>query len=293
MNIEIYKQQTEQAKANIGKSYLELKVGDFVFADGCGLKNEGVAGVLYDMSNGDCLYPNRLCFIEKITHCKDADLISNRFEFGSGGSRSDCFDDNEFNRYHYTQEQIRTFYEVVTLIIADDTGRYAFSNAEGYDYPRYLLFRAGWREMFAVEIQAETKHRADLAEKYRREEQERMEKERVEQEQKIKENFAYLDIKKSKKANWIAICRHVFPFPVRVSKHKIYDSYEITLYCRNEEERLQVKHFVDCCRNDFNYCTGETGIGGDGYPYVTYGNRLEDHVPDLMSNISSEVELFT
>ena len=28
MNIEIYKQQTEQAKANIGKSYLELKVGD-------------------------------------------------------------------------------------------------------------------------------------------------------------------------------------------------------------------------------------------------------------------------
>ena len=43
MNIEIYKQQTEQAKANIGKSYLELKVGDFVFADGCGLKNEGVA----------------------------------------------------------------------------------------------------------------------------------------------------------------------------------------------------------------------------------------------------------
>lgn len=84
MNIEIYKQQAEQAKANIEKSYLELKVGDFVFADGCGLKNEGVAGLLYDMSNGDCLSPNRLCFIEKITHCKDADLISNKFEFGSG-----------------------------------------------------------------------------------------------------------------------------------------------------------------------------------------------------------------
>lgn len=293
MNIEIYNQQTEQAKANIGKSYLELKVGDFVFADGCGLKNEGFAGQLYDMSNGDCLNTNRLCFIEKITHCKDADLLSNRFEFGFGGSRSDCFDDNEFNRFHYTRDQIRTFYEVVTLIIADDTGRYAFSNAEGYDYPRYLLFRAGWREMFAVEIQAEAKRRADLAEKIRQEEQERMEKERVEQEQKIKENFAYLDTKKSKKANWIAICKHVFPFPVKVSKHKIHDECEFILFCRNEEERLQVKHFVDCCRNDFNYYTGENGINDDGYPYVTYRNRLEDHVPGLMSNISSEVELFT
>ena len=142
-------------------------------------------------------------------------------------------------------------------------------------------------------LQSVKRAESELIDKEKRAEKERMEKERVEQEQKIKENFAYLDIKKSKKANWIAICRHVFPFPVRVSKHKIYDSYEITLYCRNEEERLQVKHFVDCCRNDFNYCTGETGINDDGYPYVTYGNRLEDHVPGLMSNISSEVELFT
>lgn len=181
MDITIYNQQVEQAKANSGKKYFELEVGDFVFADGCGLKNEGFAGQLCDMSNGDCLHTDRLCFIEKITHCKDADLLKNKFEFGSGGSRSDCFNDDEFNRYNYTPEQLRTFYSLATLIIADDTGRYAFCNAEGYDYPRYLLFGVGWREMFAAEIQAERKRRADLAEKYRQEEQERMEKERAEQ----------------------------------------------------------------------------------------------------------------
>ena len=213
MNIEIYKQQTEQAKANIGKSYLELKVGDFVFADGCGLKNEGVAELLYDMNNGDCLYPNRLCFIEKITHCKDADLISNRFEFGSGGSRSDCFDDNEFNHFNYTQEQIRTFYEVVTLIIADDTGRYAFSNAEGYNYPRYLLFRAGWREMFAVEIQAETKRRADLAENTAGRNRNAWKKKGWSRSKKSKKTLHILTQRKAKRQTGLQFANTFFHFP--------------------------------------------------------------------------------
>lgn len=290
MDIGIHNRQIAQAKANIGKTCSELKVGDFVFADGCGLKNEGFTGQLYDMSNNDCLHPGCLCVIEKITHCKDADLLANRFEFGPGGSRSDCFGDGEFNRFNYTPEQVRTFYNVTTLIIADDTGRYAFCNAEGYDYPRYLLFGATWREMFAAEIQAEQKRRADLAEKYRKEEQERMEKERVEQEQKITENFTYLDAGKSKKANWIAICKHAFPFPVKVSKHETYGEYEIILICRNEEERLQVGHFVESCRNDFNYCTGETGTDDHGYPYTVYRNRLEDHVNGLVSDIRTERE---
>lgn len=117
-----------------------------------------------------------------------------------------------------------------------------------------------------------------------------MEKERVEQEQKITENFAYLDAGKSKKANWIAICKHAFPFPVKVSKHETYGEYEIILICRNEEERLQVGHFVESCRNDFNYCTGETGTDDHGYPYTVYRNRLEDHVNGLVSDIRTERE---
>lgn len=287
MNTEIFYQQIEQAKTNMNRPVSSLKVGDFVLLDTCELKNERFAEILHNMYKW-YIYHNRLSMIESITYCTDSELFENKFKFAKGGCRSDVFENDEDYKNCPDNEQYKYYYTLVTLVITD-TGKYAFCDAEGYNYPRYLLFWPDWKVVFEKELNEEIARCEEFRQKKLEEEESHREQLKQEQEKEISEKWNFLDPKKSVKANWITACKVLFDFPVKVSKHTDYYNKEcIVLTCGNEEERLKVRETIREIQNHFLYCTGKHDIGYDGYRYMVYRNRIEDHVPNFFYNVSTK-----
>ena len=140
MNTELFNKQREEAKLNSCKPISELKIGDFIKLEESGMKNDSEH---LQTAIGDMFYslPNPcFCRIEKIVTCTKDELTNQKFEFGPGGSQSDAIEDEDnFNEYMPTKEQLRSFYSKVTLVKCQD-GRHLFVDSQGYNYPRYVMF---------------------------------------------------------------------------------------------------------------------------------------------------------
>lgn len=287
MNLGIIEQQRAEATTNKTKTVSELKVGDFIFLNLGTLKNEGFLEAIADIALDGCYIPERLCKIEKIVHCTEKEMFENNFEFGEGGSSSDVFDSQDEIRSSGIQNVHIYFYSKVTLIIAD-SGKFAFVDAEGYDYPRYLLLWNNFREMYTKEIEQQRIDREER-DRLREEEKERRRKEIKESHEKeIAEKWSFLDPKKSVKLNWIATCKNFFNFPVKVSKSKDWDgTINITLHCENYEQEEEVCKFLRETKYHFRYYSGERGTDSDGYGYEVCENSLEDVVPHFWDNVTT------
>lgn len=290
MNKEIIEKQKAEAAANSSKSIYELNVGDFIYLDAGYLKNEGFLEAVADMALEGYYHSGRLSRIEKIVHCTESEMFSNKFEFGKGGSASDVFDSMEEIRKNNIPNISEFFYTKVTLVIADN-GKFAFVNAEGYDYPRYISLLGNWREMYSKEIEEEKHAREERARLRKEEEDRNREALKAEHRKEIAEKWGFLDPKKTVKANWIATCKAFLDFPVKVSKHSDYYRGEcIVLTCRNDEEQQKVIEVVREAEKYFQYCTGEYGYGNDGYDHLLYQNSIEDVVPGFFHDVSVQLE---
>ena len=290
MNKKIIENQRAEAIVNSSKSIEELKVGDFIYLDAGYLKNEGFIEAVADMALEDCYHSGRLSRIEKIVHCTESDMFANKFEFGEGGSASDVFESMEEIQKINLPDISGFFYTKVTLVIAD-SGKFAFVNAEGYDYPRYISLYGNWREMYSRDIEEERIAREER-ERLRKEEDDRKrEALKAEHQKEIAEKWGFLDPKKTVKANWIAACKAFFDFPVKVSKHSDYYRGEcIELICRNGEEWQKVREFVRGAEGHFQYSTGEFGYGNDGYEHMIYKNSIEEIVPGFFYDVTVQQE---
>lgn len=286
MNMEIIEQQKAEATANSAKAVNELKVGDFVFLNLGTLKNEGFLEAVADIALDGYYLPGRLCKIEKIVHCTEQEMFENNFEFGEGGSSSDVFDSQDEIRSSGIQNVNVYFCRKVTLVIADSE-KFAFVDAEGYNYPRYLLLWNNFREMYAKEIEQQRLDREER-DRLRKEEKEKRQKEIKESHEKeIAEKWSFLDSKKSVKLNWIATCKNFFDFPVKVSKSQDWDgTINITLHCENDEQREEVRKFLRETENHFRYYNSEHKTDSDGYGYEVCENRLEDVIPHFWDNVT-------
>lgn len=290
MNKRIIEDQRAEAVVNSSKSIEELKVGDFIYLDAGYLKNEGFIEAVADMALEDCYHSGRLSRIEKIVHCTESDMFSNKFEFGEGGSSSDVFESMEEIQKINFPDISEFFYTKVTLVIAD-SGKFAFVNAEGYDYPRYISLYGNWREMYSKEIEEERIAREERERLRKEEEDRKREALKAEHQKEITEKWGFLDPKKTLKANWVAACKAFFDFPVKVSKHSDYYRREcIVLTCQNDEECQKVREFVREAEINFQYCTGEYGYRDDGYEHLIYRNSIEEIVPGFFYDVTVQQE---
>jgi hypothetical protein len=151
----ILAEQRRQAEANSRLSVKELKAGDFLFLEECTDKNCACPfECMYDAACHDGVVHNSLARIEKIVDVSLEDFSHREdYPFGDGGSASDAVTE-ERTGFNYTQEELATFYSLVTLVNLDD-GRHAFVDAQGFGYPRYVLVSPDYKEMFAKEIRQE------------------------------------------------------------------------------------------------------------------------------------------
>lgn len=132
------------------------KVGDFVKTYESGLKNDG------GFANGvwDCMkygVSPRKGKIEKVINATMQEVLDGSYESrcGEGGSASDSVEEQKWN---YTQDELSTFYDLLTLVnITDRPNAYFYTDRQGFDYVRYLHFPEGWEEMFADIIEEEDK----------------------------------------------------------------------------------------------------------------------------------------
>ena len=291
MKLEVIKEQRQQAENNGKKSVYDLQIGDFIFLNEYTLKNEGGAAYsMYSMLDNPELCRRAFCRVEQINFCKDADLFIDAFKFGPGGSRSDVFaDEAEFSKFrveNLAAELSQYFYSKITLVIAKDSGRWLAVDAQGYDYPRYLLCGDDWREMFAEELAEEKKRIQEIKEKQQREDEERRQAEKERQEKEIADNWAFLRKDKSIKWNWIQICKEKFDFPVKVRKWtRRYNDIVHIVEVATEEQRKAVYTMLRELKNTFQYYTGESGVDDDGWSYQVIGNRLEDYAGKDLLNI--------
>lgn len=283
MDFEVIKEQRQQAENNSKKSVFDLQIGDFIYLNEYTLKNEGGAAYsMYSMFENPELCRRAFCRIEQISYCADSDLFIDAFKFGPGGSSSDVFaDEAEFLKFRSENPAAdcsQYIYSQITLVIAQDSGRWFAVDAQGYDYARYLLCGDDWREMFAAELAEEEKRIQAIREKQRREEEERRQAEKERQEKEIAENWAFLRKDKSIKWNWIQICKEKFDFPVKVRKRsRRYNDIVHIVEVSTEDQRKAVSTMLRELKNTFQYYTGESGVDDDGWSYQVIGNRLEDY----------------
>jgi hypothetical protein len=117
-----------------------LKVGEFTRFISSGLKND--EGTLYGALEDTTFYTNPVssfCKIEKVVHAEDEeDFYIINVNYGNGGW---C---------KISEEESNECCLLVTLVIYGD--KYYFVDAEGYNYPRYVLFNNNFEKMYAFEL---------------------------------------------------------------------------------------------------------------------------------------------
>ncbi len=213
-------QQKKEAMANTLKNVSELKENDFICLYGSGIKFcRSVIQSIFD-----CLAINEsktFCIIEKIVHCSEDDFNNGNFVgFGRGGSYSEVFDDEtDFSKL--SKEDFNYFFDVVTLFICDN-GKFVFIDAEGFDYPRYMLFSLDYKTVFAHEIE---EHKKEL-EQIRQEE---IEEHKKRYNQQIEENKKLLDC-----CNPLKDCK----WNIKQILKKYFQNFEIKVSFREDRRHL-------------------------------------------------------
>ena len=268
MKTELIKQQRELAENNSSKKVTELVVGDFVYLYEDGLKNCGgpLANQVGELMNEKSDLNYSLCQIEKIVKCTKEQLLKQEYSFGEGGIQTDCIEDSDnFNQYNPTREQLNTMYQNVTLVISDD-GRYLFVNAEGCDYPRYLLFWSDWEVMFAPEISSYQERRKKIKDEYDALKQQHI----LEIQDKARKDFGFLDLSKSTITNFKKILQNKFPsaiFNVSLKRRSIYVSFV---------NDVEVSDYIKHLDRDYSYESFEKY--SDDYDRFDYKNAIEEMI---------------
>ena len=135
------------------------QVGEFVELIGSGFKNE--SQLYQEVGCADTRNHTFRCKVVDILTVTDEALNTRDYlPTHRGGSCSDLVDQNKPYR-EYTQADYATLYSLVTMLITP-TGRVAFVDRQGYDYPRYIYFLPDFRAMYADELE---EYRADEAQR--------------------------------------------------------------------------------------------------------------------------------
>ena len=268
MKTELIKQQRELAENNSSKKVTELVVGDFVYLYEVHTKNCGglLSKFVGEVMSEKKYLSRTFCRIEMIVNCTKEQLLKQEFEFGNGGTDSDCIESSDnFNEFNPKREQIDTFYQEVTLIIADD-GRYLFVDAEGYNYPRYILFWSDWETMFAPEIKVYLEGRKKMQD----EADEIKRKHILEIQDKARKDFGYLDTTKSTLLNLKRILQDKFPsasFNVFLKRRMINVS---------GADHVEVRDYIMHLWREYSYESFERY--SDDYDRFNYKNALEEMI---------------
>lgn len=200
-----------------------------------------------------------------------------------GGSQSDDIAEDH-TPYHYTPDEIDTFFQLVT-VYRNSKGQFIAVDCQGYDYWRYVYLSAYWREMFAEEAKT-------IAAEYVAEQLAIMEAERKERERQAEEYAAklaalrvrYPNMKENPKGaagitanvkKWFAA---EFPgYAVQVSTRPDYwgDEYHVTAQLsRNIPEEEQERIYNRVRMWDESAPTGgkDEGRTAYAYPMHIFGN---------------------
>lgn len=258
-----WKMQQAQADINTAKPISELEVGDLIWLNEFGSKNCG--DCIGTMS--ECTPYRTMARIEKIVYdITIEDVDSESFGQGKGGSQSDCIPDNW--KGEFTEEQRETFYSVVTLIKLKD-GRHLFCDAQGYDYPRYILASDGWEEMFEPELTAERNRIAE----YERQREEEFKADRARQKARAEEYVRTVlkDFKPAKtpKANVKRLLNIICPdIKFELKQDTYWSTPEIYVNAAKEDAKT-LKRAWDELQSAIWYQSGETKHDWDDY-YGSY-----------------------
>ena len=143
----------ENAAANEMKSATELNVGDFLTCLDVGLKFEGgFSGHIKDFISDYKVSPR----LVKITRIEEvaADFFDNdtcldnwKTSLSEGGAEAD---ESEEVVQEFAKNRDYSIYYTLCVLVRDPMGRCVLIDPEGFDYPRYVLLRTNWRDMFAT-----------------------------------------------------------------------------------------------------------------------------------------------
>ena len=139
-----YEEYANIAEANRSKNISEIAVGDFVWGCTGNGKENNICELIRSASGHQVLL--------KVVEIRDvATLPVNGFmrqkpPRNRGGSQSEDVPDG-VPMWELSQEQIRTFYQCVTMYRCGDKALYV--DCQGYDYWRYVYMPTNYAQMFA------------------------------------------------------------------------------------------------------------------------------------------------
>ncbi len=237
-------------KAEIIKTYKttdELVPGDFLYLICSGLKNDGgIPEAMYDLDyytthRGEFTNGPQLCEVEKVIFTTDKKMMAEDFVPGEGGTRiydvPENFDPCSADAYRYRDHAV----QLVTLVYAEDTGRYFFTDRQGYDYNRYIYVRPRTvRKMFRPEIRRIRRRREWYEEQARQQHLNACRRAGILAEKRLEKDFPYLCPQKSLKWNLTAIFKH-YGIEVQVrqwSKPRYYDHPIFDVNCRKQDREF-------------------------------------------------------
>lgn len=282
-------------KADIIKAHKAINAltpGDALYLICSGLKNDG--GIrdamywidYYSRPNADELpiHPE-LCEIEKVIFTTDAKMMAEDFEPGKGGTRiydtPEGYDPYKDSAGKYFNNAV----QLVTLVYAEDTGRYLFTDRQGYDYNRYIyVVPKTFRKMFRPEIRRERRRRELAEEQERQRYLNECRRKGFLAEKRLERDFAYLNPKKSLKWNLTAIFKH-YGVEVQVTqwreRYKNYPSFEINYY--QDRDRALITEILQVLDgrwdrwNDLQYAKDLSPMGYYWYEFQT-GNSYDSRI---------------
>ena len=251
-------------KADIIKTYKttdELVPGDFLYLICSGLKNDGgIPDAMYwidHYSNRKGEFVNRpvLCEVEKVIFTTDKKMLAEDFTPGNGGTRiydvPEGYEPFRDPEHKYLDHAV----QLVTLVYAEDTGRYFFTDRQGYDYNRYIYVRPRTvRKMFRPEIHRIRRRREWYEEQARLQHLNACKRAGILAAKRLEKDFPYLNPQKSLKWNLTAIFKH-YGVDVQVkqwSKPRYYDHpfFDINYY--REQDRSIISEVLQVLEGRWN-----------------------------------------
>ncbi|MGM9736936.1 MAG: hypothetical protein ACI3ZT_00820 [Candidatus Cryptobacteroides sp.] len=243
-------------KADIIKAYKtidELVPGDFLYLVCSGLKNDGgIRDAMYWIdyyyrTKDEVIIRPTLCEVEKVIFTTDKKMMAEDFVPGPGGTRiydvPEGYDPFKDSTSKYRNHAV----QLVTLVYAEDTGRYFFIDRQGYNYNRYVYVRPNTvRKMFKPEIRRERRRRDMYEEQARQQHLNACRREGILAEKRLDRDFPYLNQHKSLKWNLTAIFRH-YGVEVQVkqwSKSRYYDHPFFDINYFREQDRALISEII-------------------------------------------------
>lgn len=252
LTISQIRKKAEIVMAN--KTTDELVPGDFLYLACSGMKNDGgIHDAMYYLAESE--KGPEICEVEKVIFTTDKKMMAEDFTPGKGGT---CLYDvpEGYDLYKDpTRKYLSHAVQLVTLVYAEDTGRYFFTDRQGFGYNRYIYVRPGTvRKMFRPEIRRERRRREWCEEQDRQRHINECKRTGILAAKRLDKDFHYLDPKKSLKWNLTAIFKH-YGVDVQVrqwSRPRYYNfpGFDINYY--REQDRAMISEVVSILDGRWN-----------------------------------------